>query len=215
MLSRASKRIFLDFDGTLIDSRQRQYHLFTELVSDNTVSFDAYWKCKRDNVNQRTLLQSQFDYSDSQISAFKKAWMEKIEEPARLLTDVPFEGVQEFLAQTRQKFNLFLVTGRQHHHALIEQLRNLGLLSYFSDIFNTGQQCSKVELIRSRAKWDTGDVFIGDTGEDILTGQELGMHTVAVTSGALSEETLAKYKPTLMLKSVVHFDASLLKLNAK
>jgi phosphoglycolate phosphatase len=205
-----SRRIFLDFDGTLIDSRRRQYNLFSEIVSKNTLSFDAYWKCKRDNVNQRTLLQSHFHYSDTQISAFKEAWMEKIEEPVRLLTDVAFEGVQEFLAQTSQKSNLFLVTGRQHHDSLIEQMKNLGFLSYFSDVFNTAQQCSKAELIRSHSEWNTNDVFVGDTGEDILAGQELGMRTVAVTSGALSGTTLEKYQPNLMLKSVVHFDISML-----
>lgn len=204
------KRLFLDFDGTLIDSRQRQYSLFSELAPESTVSFDEYWRCKRSNMNQRDLLLHYLQYSDAQIAAFKDAWMDKIEEPFRLDIDMPFEGVREFLAQSSREFDLYLVTGRQHFDRLVSQMQKLGLHGYFSDIFNTAQRQSKAELIRSRSAWGPDDIFVGDTGEDILTGKELGMRTVAVTSGALSEETLSKYHPDLVLESVVHLNASTL-----
>lgn len=200
-----TNRLFLDLDGTLIDSKQRQYNLFSELAPESTISFDEYWRCKRNNMNQRQLLQRYLQYSDVQIAEFKGAWMDKIEEPARLGIDVPFEGVREFLSQASREFDLFLVTGRQHLDRLVPQMRKLGLYDYFSDILNTAQRQSKAELIRSRAAWDADDILVGDTGEDILAGRKLGMRTVAVTSGALSEETLRKYHPDIVLESVVHF----------
>lgn len=205
-----TNRLFLDLDGTLIDSRQRQYNLFSELAPESTISFDEYWRCKRNNMNQRVLLQRYLQYSDVQIAEFKGAWMGKIEEPVRLDIDVPFEGVREFLSQASRKCDLFLVTGRQHLDRLVPQMRKLGLYDYFSDILNTAQRQSKAELIRSRAAWDADDIFVGDTGEDILAGRELGMRTVAVTSGALSEETLRKYHPDMVLETVVHLARAVL-----
>lgn len=205
-----TNRLFLDLDGTLIDSRQRQYNLFSELAPESTISFDEYWRCKRNNMSQRDLLQRYLQYSDAQVAVFRDAWMDKIEEPFRLDLDVPFEGVREFLAQTHREFELRLVTGRQHFDRLVPQMRKLGLYDYFLDIINTAQRQSKSELVRARSAWGADDIFVGDTGEDILTGKELGMRTVAVTSGALSEETLRKYHPDLVLESVVHLDVSTL-----
>lgn len=205
-----TKRLFLDYDGTLIDSRQRLYNLFCELAPESTFSFDEYWRIKRNNMRQQELLQSYLQYSDAQVAAFKDTWMEKVEEPARLGIDAPFEGVREFLAQTSREFDLYLVTGRQHLDRLVPQMRKLGLYDYFSDIINTAPKQSKAELVRSRAAWDADDILVGDTGEDILAGKELGMRTVAVTSGALSEKTLRKYHPDLVLESVVHLTRAVL-----
>lgn len=205
-----TRRLFLDFDGTLIDSRQRQYNLFLELAPGNAITFDEYWRLKRKNINQRDLLRSYLQYSDVQIADFKNAWMDKIEDTFRLDIDVPIEGVLEFLAQMSRKYDLCLVTGRQYHDRVVPQMRKLGLHDYFYDIINTAQRQSKAELVRSRVAWDANDIFVGDTGEDILAGKELGMRTVAVTSGALSEEALRKYQPDVVLESVVHLDISTL-----
>lgn len=201
-----ARRLFLDFDGTLIDSRRRLYSLFCELAPESEFSFEQYWEYKRNNTSQRTLLRERLKYSDERIAIFKKDWMEKVEEPDRLALDILQEGVSEFLYRSSQSLDLFLVTGRQHLDLLLQQLRLLGIHDFFSDVFNTAQSQSKANLIRSKVSWDADDMLVGDTGEDILAGKELGVRTVAVTSGALCEQVLRKYDPDIVIQSVNYLE---------
>ena len=46
-----------DLDGTLIDSSERMYMLFCELVPECKLSKNEYWDYKRDKVNHKVLLE--------------------------------------------------------------------------------------------------------------------------------------------------------------
>jgi len=203
-------RLFLDLDGTLVDSRERQYRLFMELAPGCGLSFDAYWTHKRANVNQGELLRRHADFTAEQARAFKAAWLTRIEEPARLELDTVLPGVPAFLERARQSHALYVVTGRQDHDRLLAQLRRLGLFEFFTDILNTGQRCSKAELIRARASWQASDLMVGDTGEDIDAGRALGMRTAAVLSGALSRAVLERHAPDWMLADVTELGDAIL-----
>jgi phosphoglycolate phosphatase len=198
-----ASRLFLDFDGTLVDPRRRLYRLFCELAPETTLSFDDYWQLKCGKMTQRQMLRYYLQYPDARVDAFRDAWMEKIEEPERLMIDTPFPGVTEFLAQASRQAALCLVTARQHRERLLNQIRRLGWDACFSDVLATAPRQSKAELIRSRLACGPGDWIVGDTGEDILAGKELGMRTAAVTSGVLSEAVLRTYQPDALLDSVV------------
>lgn len=199
-------RLLLDFDGTLIDPRQRLYELFTELAPESRFSFDEYWRIKRGRMDQRELLTTYFKYTDQQIREFKTNWMELIEEPVRLATDTAFEGVTDFLRKWSQKKELYLVTARQHPERAIAQIHLFGWKEYFTDIFVTAQLQSKAALIREKLTCTSRDIFVSDTGEDIQAGKELGVRTVAVSSGVLSAEILKEYQPDRILDSVVKLD---------
>lgn len=207
-----TRRLFLDFDGTLVDSRRRQYDLFQELGRPAALGFDEYWRCKRAGINQAEMLRRYCGLPDDRHGEFKSAWLEQIEDPARLETDLVISGVPDFLARSAAHFELYLVTGRQHFDRLVTQMKKLGLHERFTAILNTEQRRSKVELVRSRASTGPGDVFVGDMAEDVLTGKELGMYTVAVTSGAYAAESLAKYGPDLVVASVAELDPAVLEV---
>ena len=128
--------------------------------------------------------------------------MEEIEDPQRLKTDALIEGVPAFLGEASKHFQLYLVTGRQHRDRLIDQMQQLGIYSNFTDILNTAQRMPKAQLVRANVELRDGGVFIGDSGEDILAGKELGIFTVGVTSGASTGERLEKYVPNLIVHSV-------------
>lgn len=204
-----TRRLFLDLDGTLIDPRRRLYELFTELAPENTLSFDEYWQNKRNRMNQREMLRHFLRYPDAKIDSFKRAWMERVEDPERLAKDVPLEGVSEFLAHARQFADFYLVTARQHPERLLAQIRRLGWENSFQDIATTAQRQSKAALVRSRIAYARDDMFVGDTGEDIIAGRELGMRTIAVTSGVLNEAALLEYRPDEIHDSVVRLMDSL------
>jgi len=80
----------------------------------------------------------------------------------------------------------------------------------FADVLVTRQLKSKVELIKEHVVVSTNDVFVGDTGEDILTGKELGILAVGVSSGFLSAPVLQSYRSDLLLSSVVELEDNFL-----
>ncbi|RYZ77825.1 MAG: HAD family hydrolase [Proteobacteria bacterium] len=197
-----NRNFFLDFDGTLIDPRDRLYKLFMELVPEASFSFEDYWKIKNSRVIQSDLLTKWFQYGADDIAKFKTCWMNKVEERARLDLDRPFEGVSRILGELSNKHGLFLVTARQKPEFVAWQLEKFGWSKFFKRILVTEQRSSKAELIRSLQTFSGDDVLVGDTGEDVQTAHELNLISVAVGSGFLSKEILQSYKPNFLLNSI-------------
>ena len=196
------KNIFLDLDGTLLDVGQRLYGLFMELVPEASFTYDEYWKIKRARTNQNDLLGKHFNYAPEKITSFKKSWLEKVEEEARLALDTPFEKTGDFLSEIAQNHNLYVVTARQNPSFVSQQLQRLGWSEYFKQVLVTQQASSKADLIRKAVTVNATDIFVGDTGEDIATAKELGTISVAVCSGFLSREILQEYKPDYLINSL-------------
>lgn len=203
-----TRSLLLDFDGTLVDSRRRQYGLFMELTAGAPISFEDYWKHKRAGVSQEEILRMYCRASDQEVRVFRASWMAAIEESDRLDSDVLIEGVNDFLANACVSFSLYLVTGRQHLDRLLVQLKKLGINEVFAGVLNTQQRQSKTALVKSRLSCVNTDVFVGDTGEDILAGKNLGTYTIGVTSGGSSTETLRRYEPDLIIESVAGLDST-------
>jgi phosphoglycolate phosphatase len=85
-----------------------------------------------------------------------------------------------------------------------DQITRFGWQSIFNHIFVTEQKKEKIKLILEKKNLNiqTSDIFIGDTGKDILTGKALGIKTVAVLSGFLNEKSLKKYNPDCIIKNI-------------
>ena len=92
-------QLFFDLDGTLIDSLPRMFRLFCEMCPECTFSRGEYADVKRRRMTQAQLLKNYFHYDDVRIAAFHKKWLEKIEEPERMLEDRPFPGITELLTE--------------------------------------------------------------------------------------------------------------------
>lgn len=185
--------IFLDLDGTLLDSRLRLYKLFVELCPGISIGFDEYWSKKRKKISNEQILES-IGYNID-IPNFQRHWLERIESEYLLVNDKPFEGVSLLLSEWCRNYNLYLVTARQSAPLVDWQLERVGLFHYFKQILVTKQHYSKVELIRQSINTSANDVFIGDTGIDVNTAKELGIISIAVLSGFREREVLASYYP--------------------
>lgn len=197
-----NKNIFFDLDGTLIDVKVRLYNLFVELAPQNQFSLDKYWEIKRNRVDQANLLSKYFGYSESQIVEFKKMWLSKIEDKERLMLDIPFPKSGLLLRKLSKNNCLYIVTNRQHKDLAIEQVNSYGWTVYIKEILVTMQKTSKLFLIKENVKTTKDDVFIGDTGEDMLTGQKLGAKTIGVASGFLNKNILSEYNPNLIVDNI-------------
>ena len=198
-------KIFFDLDGTLLDSRQRLYRLFQYLVPSSILTFEEYWNFKRNKVGHQEILSKEFSYSNKQIQAFEKEWMEKIEMSEWIAYDKPFEGVTDYLVNLSHAHSLYLITSRQFEDVVLSQIAFFGWKGLFEAVLVTGQIKEKEQLVRTTVRTESTDWFVGDTGIDIETGKKLGMKTVAVLSGFLSREKLIRYEPDMIVESVVQF----------
>lgn len=198
--------IIFDLDGTLIDSRQRLYQLFQELVPQSSLTFDQYWQFKHNKYSNEMILSVEFAYEDADIKQFVSQWMGLIESDRFLAMDTNFQGVQERLRQLGAQARLYVCTARQSRDSAVAQLKTLGLFGYFESLMVTEQKQSKDVLIRNQIP-DLAheDWFLGDTGSDVKVAQSLGINSCAVLSGFMSRETLLTYKPTRIIESVVQF----------
>lgn len=198
--------IFFDFDGTLIDSRQRLYQLFQHLIPQSQMTFEDYWSLKRNKINHETILKEYFDFKKTDFDSFEKNWMELIEDEEWIRLDQPFEGVTNFLTNLKEhNFSLFLITARQHRIIAIRQLESLNWKDIFDQVLITEQKTEKINLIKPLIAADIQGWMIGDTGNDIVTGKLLGQRTVAVLTGFQNKEILTAYHPDLIIQKVTDF----------
>ncbi len=200
-------KIIFDLDGTLICSKKRLYELFCDLINSRELSFSDYWEFKFSGCSNQDILKNVFDYPEEKINKFFTLWMDKIEDSYYLEMDTVIEGLQEFLEKVSINNQLYICTARQSVVQVKAQLKNLAILEFFEDIFVTEQCSTKTELLlNSGMVFSENDWFVGDTGHDIKTGQQLGIKTCAVLSGFMSESALKGYEPDSIINNVTLLD---------
>ena len=152
------------------------------------------------------ILRKIFGYDDEAIDTFINKWMNLIESTEFLAFDKNFPYTHPTLSRLYGRAKLIVCTARQHRLSTVEQLKNLNLLNFFSEILVTEKINSKSFLIQSQLCCiNENDWIIGDTGNDINTGKQLGIKTCAVLSGFLNSTSLLQYKPDVVLNSINDF----------
>lgn len=197
-----TRTLYLDLDGTLIDARKRLYNLYVDLTGSK-LSFDVYWKYKREQRSNDWLLINIENYPIKGIEEFKEKWLKKIELKQYLDFDELFPNTKELLIELESSLDLILITGRQSYTNLIWQLEKYQIAHYFKRILNTANKTPKEEMIRNYTGiFQPNDIIIGDTGIEVIAGKNLGIITVAVLSGFRNKESLEKYQPDYIFSSI-------------
>jgi len=201
--------LFFDLDGTLIDSSERMYVLFKELAPLSNLTFDEYWSLKRNKNNHKEILTTFLKYTDSEYRNFQSEWMKRIETESLLSLDKPFDGITDLLNELSNRYLLHIVTNRQFLNLTKNQIIKLRLNCFFKNIFVTEQKIEKKELICENFRLSANDFIIGDTGKEITTGKELGIRTIAITTGFVNKEKLLEYKPDFLVENIMELRAIL------
>lgn len=200
-------KIIFDLDGTLICSKKRLYELFCDLTETRELSFDLYWDLKFLGYTNEDILRNQLKFTANEIELFVSSWMYNIESDEYLKMDTLIDGAENFLRKISESNKLYVCTARQSISQVTEQLTKLGILCFFQEIFVTEQKKTKKQLLLdSDLIFSIDDVFVGDTGHDIMTGKELGMTTFAVLSGFMSKEKLQFYSPDFIVNDITVLD---------
>lgn len=197
--------IIFDLDGTLIDSSERMYQLFQMLVPQSSFTKSEYLKLKRDKVSHKMILEKYF--SGISFDSFSVKWKQEIEKEKYILLDHNYADTIEVLNELSKKYNLFLLTARQSENELIKELQRLKLKTFFAEIFISKGKCSKKELLCDYENYCSGFLnnvkyYVTDMGEDILIGNELGLTTIAITHGFMSEVKLMEYDPKYIINTL-------------
>lgn len=195
--------IIFDLDGTLLNSLPRLYELFCRLNPKNNFSYDEYWQLKRQKINQEKMLMQYFNYSLDEAKIFHKKWLEGVENKELLELDKPYEKAGELLKKLAKNHDIYIATARQNEDLALKQIEKFGWIGDIKKLLVTQQIKTKEQIIKENIDNITSqDVIIGDTGEDIITGKNLGIKTIAVISGFLSKDSLNFYKPDAIEEGV-------------
>ena len=197
--------IIFDFDGTLIDSKERLFKLFSFLVPESEFNFEDYWTLKKQGIGHAEILEKNFKFQSNAIQEFQTKWHHEIEKQNWINYDTPILGVKEKLNSLFENHQLHLVTARQSYETAVRQINTLSWDKYFKSILVTKQEKEKSQLILENIEIKKEDWIIGDTGKDILTGKTLQINTAAVLSGFLNEAKLKSYNPDIIIDSVANF----------
>ena len=199
-------KIIFDLDGTLIDSSERMYRLFQELVPESDFSKEDYWELKRNKVNHKMLLERYFPSYD--FDDFNEKWLKRIEAEEYLKTDnLYYDTVDTLKTLKNRGLEIILLTARQSKEGLYRELERLGIDTFFDMILTTEGSKSKEILLKDsgildQVNDDDSVLFVSDMGKDIMIGKEYGLKTIAITHGFMNEKCLSEYKPEIIINNL-------------
>jgi phosphoglycolate phosphatase len=203
-----AKGIFLDLDGTIVDSREAYYEAARtafQAMCQKPPKAEAMLEIPR----RLELKQYLSDITKSDTRKFLEVYLRTFyaitPEKTRLLPNVSFT-----LKALSKKAKLALITMRSViKENMIKELEQFGIAKYFTHIITAldtdrpkPSPDALIECVKAMEAQVCDCIIVGDSISDIKAGKAAGVKTVAVLSGLFSKEELAKEAPDLILKDV-------------
>lgn len=200
------KSLFLDLDGTLIDVSERYFRVYSDFMKQANTPFllkSEFWRMMRKKEKIENLVKKKYLASE-----YKKFFLKNIENSRYLKYDYLFEFTIPTLKYLRKLgVELFMVTLRRNRVNLLREIKRFGLNKFFEGVL-TAQPHSdsgknyeiKKRLIKKTAS--KGDIVVGDSKADILSGKILGLQTVVVTSGIRNYHFIKQFNPDYIFRDM-------------
>lgn len=200
-------KIFFDLDGTLVDVSARHHKVYCDVVakfSGNALNKDEYWNLKRNKASWEDILPLSKIGADLK-DEFLEEFIKLIENKDYLKLDKLIPGALKTARYLYSANTCYLVSLRRNPENLEAEINWLGLRPYFHKVLSGHSETDgsdvKTLLIRNALAENTGTI-IGDTEADVLTGKDLGLTTIAVTSGIRSQEFLEHLNPNYICSTI-------------
>lgn len=203
--------LFVDFDGTLIDGKNRHYACYVDLLGQADlrgvpIPEKEYWalRCQgkpyKDILKKSRLFPNKFD-------DFAKRFSERVESPEMLAMDDLREGVHTALGKLYTKTPICLVSLRANHENLVQQIASFGLEKYFASVLSGAppklrrpdqdiRWKTKADHIRKRYRiLPTEVVYLGDTETDVKAARALKFEVWLLEGGHRNKAMQIKANP--------------------
>jgi phosphoglycolate phosphatase-like HAD superfamily hydrolase len=199
--------LFLDLDGTLTDISRRLFEVYVTCLKEfngTPLSQGEYWDLKKDKKDWGEILVLSGVDSKNE-DQFLEKFISVIETPEELDKDVLFDDVLPLLDDLSRHHTLVLVSLRRNREQLLGQLERLGIKDFFAAILSghsetvEGTLTKKAEAISEWGTFESSDISIGDGEADIASAKQLGIRSIAVTSGIRNRAWLEKYQPDVIV----------------
>ena len=165
------KNIFIDFDGTIINDKKKQYKAFYKTVNtlnvQNDLDFETFLKLKSNYLSNYEVLQSVSKTSINKFE-FNKIYKTHVEKIHLLYEDKLFEDALNLLKIIYEKgYRCYLVTNRQYYFRLLIQLKFLNINKFFHQVILSSKYKNKFSAINSESiPLNQNDIFISDNLQD-------------------------------------------------
>lgn len=207
MTSRTDRRIVFDLDGTLLDTSHRHHYLYCRLLHslDEDIKLlpkSRFWCRKRSGESTMDLIRDEL--SESEREQFSNDWVDNIESQEYLSYDSLIPGTRPALGRLEDEFDLYLLTRRTNSANARTQVADLNLGQYFRRILvvpHGGPEKGQV-LTEEFSHFTSADIVVGDTSEDIRSGDAVGATTVGVLSGIRNRSRLEQANPDRLIAAV-------------
>jgi phosphoglycolate phosphatase-like HAD superfamily hydrolase len=204
-------KIFLDFDGVLVDNALRLYTLYSDLMSEfdrQPLPMESYWILKRERISEQDILKKSGLEDAALTELYFKKRAELIESRHYLQLNTVVNGCFEFLEFLRKQGETILITTRHNRENLFWEIDEKKLSPYFPKVL-CGSDTSippaeiKIKMVEKEG-FPNGSkgMIIGDTEAEILCGQKVGLFTVALTTGIRNRNYLMHMKPDMICDTV-------------
>ncbi len=188
-----TKRLCLDFDGTVVDCRHRQMAVLHS-VTPKSLDIDrhAIWNSKRNGKSTTDALKhAGLTLSQSMLIAMR--WEKFIEDRFWLSLDVVFPNVEETLIELKRRdWQLVLITARRDPDALHQQLLHLRIRRLLNSVHVVDPRKAapaKAEILYREQPM----LFVGDNESDGTAAQLAGVPFKAVASGQRCREFMTDH----------------------
>jgi len=217
--------IIFDFDGTLLDIREPLKKAIEEVYQakninadiDNTIEeIGALMETIQGYPLPKILLES-YDMFKYITSLQSLTFFKKLEIAVKIFTkyltyakEAPlYPNTTEILKKLKKSFDLFIVSHNQTRNVM-EHLEKEEITSLFKGVYGADTlPALKPDPIALRPIFESYKscklkefIMIGDMPSDIESGREAGVWTFGVANGVSSKQTLAEFKPDVLIESL-------------
>jgi HAD superfamily hydrolase (TIGR01509 family) len=203
-----AKGIFLDLDGTIVDSREAYYEAartafqaMGQKPPEAKAALEIPRRLERKQPLDDMIKGDTQKFLDVYLRTYYSITAEKTK---------PLPNVSTALETLSKKAKLSLITMRRvPKENIINELKHFAMAQYFTYIVTAldthKPKPSPEALIKCVKAIDVqicDCIIVGDSISDIKAGNAAGAKTVAVLSGLFSREELANEHPNLILKDI-------------